>query len=111
MTPPEGVVLPAVRDARDGYVARTPPLPGKEQAERNEVGGALGGHRFRKDRDTCPERQHVSLWILKLDTRRSCRHTRTTVSRPTRTPEVLSPLSAPLAALVMLIVVILILPL
>jgi hypothetical protein len=35
----------------------------------------------------------------------------TTVSRPTRTPEVISPLSAPLAALVMLIVVILILPL
>jgi hypothetical protein len=96
-----------VRDARDGYVASAPPLLGKDQAERNQE-WALAGHRFQKHSDL---HQRKQLPLLKLDTRLRCRHTRLTVTRPTRTLELVSPVKAQLLALGMFIVVtILILP-
>jgi hypothetical protein len=108
----EGVGLPAVRDARDGYVASTPPLLGKDQAERDQK-WALAEHRFQKHSDRHFRKQ---LSLLKLDSRVRCRHTRLTVTRPTRTLELVSPfkaqlVSAPFIALVMFVsVIILILP-
>ena len=54
----------------------------------------------------------AALSLLKLDMGERCRHTRRTVSRPVRMLELVSPSSAQLVALGMLIViVILILPL
>ena len=96
-----------MRAARDGYVARTPPLPGEDQAERKK-GETLGDHRFKDDSDSTQRKQ---LSLLKLDRRSVCRHTRTTVNHPTRALELVSPLPRLFGALGMfIVVVILILP-
>jgi hypothetical protein len=101
------VAFPAVRVTRYGYVASTPPLPGKDRAER-ERDEAQGGHRFKKHSQMQKRKQ---LSQLKLDRGLRRRHTPTTMVSDARILELVPPLRAQLAALVMLIVVvILILP-
>src|SRR3954447_25489352 len=92
---------------RETGMSRTPPLAGKDQAERGDE--AQAAHRFQKDSEMTSQKQ---LYFLKLDRQSSCGHTRTTLPRQTTTLELASPPLRHFGALGMLIVVvILILPL
>jgi hypothetical protein len=92
-----------MRVARDGYVASTPPLAGKDRAER-ERDEAQGGHRFKNHSVRYSGKQ---LSLLKLDRLLRRRHTQTTVTSRARTVELVPPLQAQLAVLGMIIVVVL----
>ncbi len=90
-----GTDLSRCAGARDGYVERSLPLPGKEEDQRLQAAEvvARSGHRFEKHSGKC---SHLA---TPLDTRKGRGHTAMTMNRQTRALELPSPITVTLLAL------------